>query len=264
MKKVFLIGAACLTLAACGGGGGTTVTTPKFAPVQAHQGDGPGELELNAAGDRIKVDMGDVTTTLTAGSIASAGTFVGGRQTGSEQATAFVSATGNSRAGVAFTRNGTDPQHLSSQFARLTQTDAPTTGSATLTGDYVGILTNNNNAIGRMTGDARITANFGNDTVRGRITNREYGSLTTGNVFATVSVDDIVLEQTGFNGNGRFSGDISGGAFSTAAITGTSNGGNFAGLIAGVTGDEIVGGLQVNSTYGGQQFVEQGAFAAGH
>ncbi len=266
MKRIIIALAGCVALSACGGGGGgggTTIQTATFSPVEAYSGDTQGELELNSAGDRIKVDIDGVTATLTAGSITSAGTFVGGQQTGTEQITAFVSETANSRAGVAHIRDGSDPQNLSSQFARLTKTEVPTTGTATVSGDYVGLLTYNNRAIGRMTGEARMVANFGSETVRGRITDRKYGSVTTGDAFSTVSVNDIVLEETGFNKNGRFNGDITGGAFSTSTITGTSNGGSFAGVIAGRTGDEIVGGVRVNTTYGSRDFVEQGAFAAG-
>lgn len=265
MKKLMIALTGCVALSACGGGG-TTVQqkTPMFTPVAAHQGSAQGELELNAAGDRIKVDIDGATATLTAGSIASAGTFTGGEQTDSERVYAYISETNNSRAGVAHIRNGADPQNLSAQFARITKIEAPTSGSATVSGDYVGILTANNNAIGRMTGDARLTASFGSQTVRGRITNREYGNLRTGNVSTGVMVNDIQLEETSFNKNGRFIGDISGGAFSTATLNGTATGGGFAGLIAGRDGDEIVGGVQVTSTYGGTDFIEQGAFAAGH
>lgn len=264
MKNAILAFAGLVTLSACGGGGTSPNQTATFNAAAGHRGDARGEIALNSAGDKIKVDIDGATATLDVGSATAAGTFRAGYQGGTESILAFVSETDASRAGLANYRTS-GVSNNTAQFERLRTTEVPTQGSASATGDYVGLLTGNGGfRAGRITGDATVTANFTEGTVRGRVTDRTYGSAINGGAIASVQFGDLALNRTDLNQNGRFSGSVQGGGFTVNGVAATVNSAGYSGLVAGASGDEIVGAVEIDTTYNGSAFTEYGVFATGH
>lgn len=122
---------------------------------------------------------------------------------------------------------------------RIGDTILPTSGSATYTGGYSGLLAdldNNLVNLGQINGLATLTADFANASIGGEITDRVNGD---GRDF-----DDLILTTTSL--------DMTTGAFDNTTEGGVLVGldydtaeGSFNGLIVGANGNEIVGGVQV-------------------
>jgi len=154
-------------------------------------------------------------------------------------------------------------------FARTAESDMPTTGSATFTGDYVGMLVAEDtqaSAFGAgFTGTASLTVDFEDATVSGSITDRSLVSLITDDDFPDTSVADVTLVGTTLSETGSFTGQVTGGAYSsgtsTSAVAPTST---YSGLIGGPAADEAVGAVEMTHILDSNNTLEIGAFAAGH
>lgn len=265
LKKISCVTAALATLAACGGsGGGGPVVTPKFSPTSGFEGSENASVQLNGDGTKIIVDANGTTTALDVGSAATVGSFDGGyEESGAEYTLAYVSESATSRASVLAYRAGGGPS-TSAHFRRTQTIDAPTSGTAITTGDYVGVLSANGSPVATVTGDARMVANFGAGTIRGRVTNRQLTSPVTGNPAGVGSMANISLEETTLTANGRFDGTASGGEYTGGGSTAVNTSASYSGLVAGTNGSEVVGAVSIDSTISGTALNETGAFATGH
>jgi len=115
-----------------------------------------------------------------------------------------------------------------------------------------------------ITGDASLTANFDDGTIEGSVTDRRYVDMRTGGTVLGSSVEDLTYEETDISSTGRFSGTATEGELTTGAITYVTSDGAYEGLVAGTDGSEIVGASTLTHTFGANEFLEIGSFAAGH
>jgi len=274
MRAVSSISILAFVLAACGGSS-SDPTTRTVTPTSAQLGSTSVGATLNAARSVITVDVNGTPTPETVNPALTQGTFLGGATLGGPDNTliSYVSETDASRAHVTLYSISGAVAHAGS-FARLTPTELPLTGSATFTGDYVGTFIEPDT--GRIAfsfgtvGDLMLSADFAAATIDGEITNRRIVGLTSGTEFTATDVADVTLMVTPITENGGFSGTATGGDL-IAGSSGTglpldsnTDAGTFRGLIAGSTGTEAVGALDIAHSIAGDTLNEIGSFAAGH
>ncbi|MEJ6401690.1 hypothetical protein [Yoonia sp. 2307UL14-13] len=125
-------------------------------------------------------------------------------------------------------------------MARHIETEMPTTGSATLSGDYFGYFSaiRDTKEFTYIYGATELDLNYTNATVQGRISER---IDSAGNVF-----EDVILQETDVSA-GRFTGDISGGAM-IAEDFDVAHRHQYDGMIVGPEGNEAVGGIAIRHT----------------
>ena len=272
MKHVLIISLPLCVLTACSGGGGGTATAPTVVTVPALSqtaGDTEVAVEVSPGGDTITVTKSggpEATSTLSAPDV---GTYRTVFDDVGDYTFAFVSTGDGSVAGGATYEDGAEQTH-GVFYERIGDTDLPTTGSATFTGDYLAMLIDpatGGTLIGAgITGNASLTVDFAESTVSGEITDRGVYSLVSGDPFGSVSgVDPMMLELTSLSATGTFIGDASGGAITSGMSVSTISASSFySGLVAGADAGEAVGAVSALHTLGLEQFLEIGTFAAGH
>lgn len=139
----------------------------------------------------------------------------------------------------------------------------PTTGSASYTGDYAGLLRSETDLsatiLTLVKGDASVTVNFANSSVSGRISGRQALQPSNAAVLSTVQLSDVVLQNGVLDVTGAINGSVTGGQSSVGPWTG--EGGNFGGQLTGPFASEAIGGVEIDYTLNGtQQLKEIGAF----
>ncbi|WP_333712373.1 hypothetical protein [Yoonia sp.] len=143
-------------------------------------------------------------------------------------------------------------------YSRLDRTVLPL-GEVYYSGDYVGLVTNtgNGNVVFIINGAAALDVDFAGGDVYGGISGRTVLG-PTGDAAIGVTSDDVVFWGP-INSQGLFSGVTSGGDINALSVT-DAQAGTFDGLIAGLTGDEVVGGLDFVHSRTGDDYLETGAF----
>lgn len=177
---------------------------------------------------------------------------------GNMSVTAAIAENKATRVGFATTQVQGDPDAFEARtfVERLGDTTLPMSGKAAFSGGYNGI----SNGMFLVTGDAELTANFNQGTIRGAITNRQ---LSDGqNVFDTLSAGDLRLDKTSIDANGAFAGTTSQGDITSEGGTLTSLGGNYHGMITGGKGGRLGGALTTDFTLGEETLHEVGVFLA--
>ena len=150
---------------------------------------------------------------------------------------------------AAYGSNGTDPtNNAGSLFTAAGATTVLPTGFAIYNGEYVALLLNNAGASGQevqgiITGDASLTALFGDATISGTIVNRALLDKN-GNAVAGSSVADADLNIANIAGDGTYQGTTSGGAITLSGTNPYSinEDGEYVGVLVG-SNAEGTGGL---------------------
>jgi hypothetical protein len=179
-----------------------------------------------------------------------------------------VSASGDSAITVGAAEGATNI--LSASYERINDTALPVSGDTTYAGNYLGLITasGSTDPLSVVTGNMSLTADFGTSMVSGSITARlvaDIASLASNGESTT----DIALNATALDDLGGYSGDASGGVFTTdtGANVYTTASGQYTGFISGATADETVGGVVItyqrsSGTGGPSALVETGGFIA--
>lgn len=268
MKHLITTTLVLSALAACGGSGGgpTVITLPAAAGAL---GESDVQVELTPSGETLTVTKSGGPEALTTDTAPDVGTYRSAVDPGGNYTIAFVSASATSVAGMAVYQDGADQTH-GVYYERIGDTNLPKSGTATLSGDYVGMLIDDaggGSVFGAgFLGEVMIDVDFETPGVSGAITNREFVSLLTADTFIVgSSVADITLTETGLLDGGSFAGTLTGGAVTIDGDTSDTSGPNsYAGLIAGAEATEAVGGISLPQNIEGSAYVEIGSFAAGH
>lgn len=142
--------------------------------------------------------------------------------------------TGAVSAGVVATGSFTDNGYNGAVYNRNVASVLPTSGIATYTGRYAGLLTTNpKTGLKNTSGSLALTVDFANSKVDGKIANHQSWVGT-----ASTAMGDIVL-VTGTVAAGKFSGVTSSGTGPvTTAAPAT---GIYQGIIGGPSGGEVAG-----------------------
>lgn len=179
--------------------------------------------------------------------------------TSSSGDSAVFSGTTNYRAS-----NKEDPPFFSTAFKKLTETNLPTDGTVTYSGDYSGYLHSYSyyydqfdEATLIFRGDVSITADFDESKISGKITNREPFYVNTDHPQANQVIDDVIFETTALQENGFYSGSATGGTVESIRYRGTERervlnrgtSGAFEGTISGQNGQETVGRVEIIHRY---------------
>lgn len=268
MRILFVLG-ACVGLVACGGSGGSddpAAPTVTYDAASGFVGTFGSTITYDATTDAYTVVRGADTFVMAGNATFDIGTFDGGEDgVGNGM---FTSTTDASSVSLVFL----DGVGTSVQLARTVPTVAPTSGTATLTGDYAGLITDTttNEVEWIISGDGSMTFDFGASTTEGFIANRQLRDPMTNAVVATVDVGQITLSQvTLSNDVGIYGGLASGGSIDLSSVgsspTVTSSG-SYSVFIAGDTADEAIGGVRMSHSPVGSSdsFRELGALALGH
>ena len=274
VRHLFFAGFSVTLTAACGGGGGAQATGPTTPAVET--------LELLSVRDAINTDgrvrttyydeQGDVMAVLYQNqSTPGTATFEINALTVDLSAPpvpgfkAYISSNGPLRMVRGETSSGSGEAYaglfpndgVERVHARLAETVLPTSGFATLTGAYMGVISDfsTHEARGFITGDAQLFADFDVMTMQGQISNR----INTSNR----SFDLLVLPATPIDvADGSFGGETLGGLLS--GLPGFDGApGTYGGLVTGPDGGEAVGSVSiVHERAGVPTFRETGAFVA--
>jgi len=244
-------------LAACGGGSSPTgpdvIGPASVTDAYANQTTWT-EAAYNPTRDRFVLTFGDSTSvTLPRNTTREGGMPDGFRAYGDGNAIAVRGATDSGSGSVYAVRARLDGMEYG--LERFGETILPTTGSATYTGGYAGVLGDADNDLanrGQVNGTAMMTADFASGAVSGRISDRINGN---GRVF-----DDLLLFPTTIDPlTGRFGSRTEGGVL-TGLEYDTANG-EYSGLIVGANGTEVVGGvIVIHSDSISASIVETGGF----
>lgn len=267
MKAMLYATISATVLTACGGSGG-----PAFITVPAEfntLGDTDVDVALSPGGDVITVVKGGGTFEFATSSYPDFGTFRTISNPIADYTIAFVSSSESSIAGGAVYAEGADLTH-GLFYRRIGETDLPTAGSATLTGDYFATLidpSSGGSFLGLgFQGDLSLIADFEAETVAGTVTNRELINILEFIALGESSLADMTFAETDLvTANGSFAGTVTGGSLTAGGNTSTvSATSRYEGLIAGSDATEAVGATRVLHTIEDTQFIEVGSFAAGH
>lgn len=252
-KNAIILGASTLALGACSSsGGGGTLNGPI---VSQFHGDLPADLTVtyDAVADEYTIESGGETVVLTSGGASTPGFAAYEDNVASgyyiketDSGSAFGAIIGSDDAGLNL---------VGVHFGRLTETERPTEGTASYSGEYVAILADatDHGDEGRVLGDAMLTADFGNMSIEGTISNR----TIDGDEFA-----DVILESTTIDDTAAFSGTATGGRYAHGSNVGTTSNGSYVGLITGANGEDLVGGLRIDHVIDGDNLIEAGVFIA--
>lgn len=157
--------------------------------------------------------------------------------------------TGKVGAGVVATGDYLNHGFSGSTYGRDASSTLPTTGLATFTGRYAGLLTyDGSGGVDRTTGTVNIDVDFTDGVVEGTVTNRS-------NVTQATAQDNVILATT----------YITDGKFSSGVATSYNAGvevekGTYEGIIGGDTGLEVAGVIILTSTTGALPTKETGVF----
>jgi len=136
------------------------------------------------------------------------------------------------------------------RFARLDTTTLPGNGNVTYSGDYAGFVNDSGGtAVLLIRGDMTMLANFSDSTILGEITNRQDGDSPS------TPFSDVLLNLTDLD-DGSFIGTTTGGS----GGGGTAGAGDYAGLIVGPDGREVVGAVRIPHDFSGTAYTEYGGF----
>ena len=255
-------------LAACGGSSAPPVTGPTYGPASGFTGASASQ-SYNPVTDEYTLNRTGLPSVTAAGDPTyDAGTFDAGNNGAGRGV--FASETDSSSVALIVASGEDSPTTVRTR--RIADTTIPASGNATLTGDYVAILSNNlTGAVdGIITGDASLTMDWDSLTTSGDITNRVLRDPSTNDILAGVSVADVELGTSRpFSDRGSFGGDTTGGSIDANIVTGAPTflgTGFYNGRVAGATGDEAVGSVNMihNIVGGGTNRYERGAYALGH
>lgn len=267
-----------LTLAACGG----TTTQPEFdnpdPPAPTTQAVARADVASASvfsdwveAGDtrtvlRTRPSDGDTTTyalTLEDVDALNGSTFSSFSNTDSGPRWRMFEAKGPGGAVARLTGFMDDRGNLSyapqSEFI-TTGGSIPLTGNANYSGDYVGTLTlgsgtlNPNYTSNYVTGDVSITADFGNEVLDGRISNRTaYRTASNNEIFDLADVTLGRLELTGGRSNAPFGGGTLGGTIQASGYTPQNStiNGSWNAAASGDAAEAITGSVSINHAYTG-------------
>jgi len=241
MKSIITLTVAAFALASCGGGSNSTTRDVGILPSGF-------AATLDGATDEVVLTLDGVEVARLPNTGAAAPGFTG-YMDGSELALYAETISGDGA--VFVVSSSTANLGLAGvQVARLGDTDLPSSGSATFNGDYAGLFVDETlQAFTVTTGDAQLTADFGNASISGEITNRVVGG----------AADDVQLLPTAITSAGAFSGTATGGGIPGSTVVSS---GAYVGLIVGDTGTEIVGGLTITHVGLADFFYEIGGFVA--
>jgi len=168
-----------------------------------------------------------------------------------------------------FTTSPSDDS-FGSRYARHTNTEIPTSGTATMHGRYIGALSQtgrlipaNNQTVSywAIYGDVELTVDFAEESISGLISNRQAITQSVLGSAPTI-VDDLVLTKTDIANDGSYSAATSGGGYrpsSTGNVTGT-----YTGIISGANATESAGAVAVFHDYStsGHRRWENGVYVA--
>ena len=275
------------------GGGGTTPVTVHSgtkSPTSALRGEDV-TATYNAASDTFSITIEGRPIVLTSDAVRSrAGnvgvsafsdsTLIGGREFPEFVVFHLVSSSGNTTATLAAKSGGINlpgyspafsAGHFGAGYSRENTTVIPISGSATMNGQYVGVVSGNR-LVGGIVDDVSdeviygvvaLTADFNTGTVNGNITNRVSYDLAIMEPNNNETVADVILTNVSIANDGTYSGNISGGGINRGgSLTGTT--GSYSGVISGANGTETAGLLSITHRYTGVPFglFEEGIFVA--
>ena len=137
-----------------------------------------------------------------------------------------------------------------SRYARHTNTEIPSSGTATMHGRYIGALSDDRlipanahaNAHLAIYGDVELTVDFAEESISGLISNRQVFEQSVPE-FETTIVDDLVLTKTDIANDGSYSAATSGGRHRPSATTSAT--GTYTGIISGAYATETAGAVAV-------------------
>lgn len=265
MKQTFLVLSTLAILAACGGSGTPTTEDPATRSASNFDAD----VILPSLQNTIVVDYSAATDQFTFAADGTAlpglirtetqdnGMILGFRDSPNEMI-GFVYQSDDGLASV-IGGHGDKLVFRGATIERFGEAEVPVTGAATFTGDYAGIVATRVGARDELhflaNGDATLTADFADNTVDGRITNRSL--RRENNELVPPTIADITLNATTLDDNIRFSGFATGGGIDGRS---TSNGA----YIGSINGDaaEALGIVTLeHEGFGGPSITEWGIFA---
>lgn len=265
MNKSLLFGPLTL-LTACGGSGGPT--TVDIAAGTDSIGGAATEITFDPATEQYTVAVDGTEVVMDRLPAYDNGTFLAARGASDLEYGLYVSEGDNSSV-VVFRPNFVDiTGGPSTSFVRTGPDTLPTSGTATLTGDYQGIVQGGTatDVFLLIDGDMSLEVDFDDATISGSITDRiPLNPETNGRMFDGTPpvINDLELPETAISETGTFGGVIDSGAFELHGDTAVVVDGAFEGLLAD-NGTEAVGGVSLIHAFGFGGFLEVGAFAAGH
>lgn len=182
----------------------------------------------------------------------------------------FFGQTSSVYAGVYATDTDTAASTQGAIAGRIGTTDIRAGGFATYTGEYRGIITEEDVAGGGdyddidyfVTGDATLNANFITGTIGGSITSRELvrESLSPS---PSDTVSDITLATDTYDSNGLFGASIGGATLNDSGTVFTGGTASYSGVIAGSNSQEVAGTTSILYTAAGDRgYAETGVFIA--
>ncbi len=135
-------------------------------------------------------------------------------------------------------------------YARNGSTSMPTSGTATLSGKYVGSWGSADSGqedIYGVTGDTTLTADFGASTIAGTITGRK---MIRYDGTEPKDYADVTLGAASISADGTYAGTATGGIWDNGAgDTVTDVSGSWAGMIGGATGNQAAGVVRLDKMY---------------
>ena len=165
----------------------------------------------------------------------------------------------SSGSGEAFLVNSTENGYEAAAtfLNRLETPNLPTSGTASFSGDYSGVVFENDDEDSVwhdiITGDATLDANFSDSTVSGSIINRD--SDETGDR------DNVTLSVSSIS-NGAFSGTASGGGGGSPNGIYVVSDGTYEGMFTGADASEVIGSINIPMTSDEYSGFEMGIFIA--
>lgn len=263
LKHTALLLVSTSALAACGAG--TVRPFDAFTPDTAVIGTTLQETTINeVAQDDIYVNA-----------LLDRGVFEGIRNDGFTKLGYVGTSTSGGSTALAIGSQTEAPHFGATAFQRNVETTAPEEGTATYTGDYVGVLRHlyagayydpyeTNSTPAMVGGNVTLTADFDTSEISGLITERGWYDPEDG-TRRDIEFNDLTLEITDIKSDNSFSGTATGGEAYSSYVSpedGTASDGQYRGLISGDTGQETVGGVSLRQNYGNQNYLELGVFIA--
>lgn len=149
----------------------------------------------------------------------------------------------------------TELNFIGVKYGRNSATELPTSGIVTYSGRYMGLMGDASVRVGEVLvyGDLSVSVDFENMEISGEIINRD--SVNVSSDFA-----DVILAPTNLDSSAEFSGTPTGGTITDRGRGGILSTGEYAGLIAGANGEEIVIGIVIEYELDGVRQLETGGF----
>ena len=256
MKNCLTLSALLASFAALSACGGNTVD-----PTVIQSGENVGNLAVsyNEVDNTLTVTDGVVEYTYVQDSDGDNGAIAGFLKPINDDGWYDYSLRGetSSGSGEAFLVNSTENGYEAAAtfLNRLETPNLPTSGTASFSGDYSGVVFENDDEDSVwhdiITGDATLDANFSDSTVSGSIINRD-SDLTGDRDNVTLSVSSI--------SNGAFSGTASGGGGGDDNYVASD--GTYEGMFTGADATEVIGSINIPMTSDSHVGFEMGIFIA--